>query len=440
MAAVAAAAMLFSCSKDYENNAIVVPQPLIGNEVSTEVIYEANPRFFAQNNCLNALTSNLQRIADMGCDIVWIMPVSEPSSAPQSIGSPYSIKNYDVLNPTYGTMEDLQNLVSTAHGLGMRVILDWVCNHTGWDNPWITQHPDWFLHNDKGEIVSPPGQGWEDVAQLNYENPEVAAGMSQAIEYWITAADVDGFRFDYADSPYIPASFWTELATDLKAKKSDIILLAESSNYNFYGYGYQMIYDWNSAPTISGAFKGGSANSIVEEGVNALADVPNGDSILRYVFNHDVMAENPIDNYFGSINALPAAYVCAAMLNGTPLIYSGMDAKGLTGTQSFFNYTQLTFSDELTPVYKAINNAFKVSAEVRRGTLTNKSTSKVVSFVRSIPGHNLYVAVNTTGQEQTITTPMNIIGLSVNDLISGGTLVAPAVTSLPAYGYVIYMN
>lgn len=440
MAALAAAAMLFSCSKDYENNAIVVPQPSIGNEVSTQVIYEANPRFFAENDCLNALTSHLSRISELGTDILWIMPVCEPSTSSESIGSPYSIKNFDVLNPKYGTLADLQNLVSTAHGLGMKVILDWVCNHTGWDNPWITEHPTWFMHNNQGEIVSPPGQGWKDVAQLDYNNPEVAQGMAQAIEYWVTAADVDGFRFDYADSPYIPSYFWTELASDLKAMKSDIILLAESSNYDFYSYGYEMIYDWNSAPTISGAFTGGSANSIVEEGMNALANVPDGDSILRYVFNHDTMAENPIDQYFGSINALPAAYVCASMLNGTPLLYSGMDAEGLSGKQSFFNYKQLTFSDELTPVYAAINNAFKESGEVRRGTMYNKSTSKVVSFVREIPGQKLFVAVNTTNQEQSIPVPMAVIGLNMTDLITGIPLVVPSVISIPAYGYVIYMN
>lgn len=440
MAALAAAAILFSCSKDYENNAIVVPQPSVGNEVSSQVIYEANPRFFAEDNCLNALTSDLSRIAQLGTDILWIMPVSEPSTAPEAIGSPYSIKNYDVINPKYGTLADLQTLVATAHSLGMKVILDWVCNHTGWDNPWITEHPNWFMHDEEGNIISPPGQDWKDVAQLDYSNPEVSAGMAKAIEYWVTAADVDGFRFDYADSPNIPATFWTQLATDLKAMKSDIILLAESGNYDFYSYGYQMIYDWQSASTISGAFKGDSANTVVEEGVNALANVPNGDSILRYVFNHDTMAENPIDQYFGSIDALPAAYVCASMLNGTPMLYSAMDATGLSGKQSFFNYKKLTFSQELTKVYAAINSAFKASAEVRRGTMYNRSTSKVVSFVRQTPTQKLFVAVNVTKSDQTITVPMSVMGMSMTNLISGETVTLPSVTTLPPYGYVIYMN
>lgn len=444
MAALAAAAMLLtSCSssddkKDQPVNPNPAP-PSTTESVPSYVVYEANPRFFGTENCLNNLASNLQRIADMGCDILWIMPVCEPSTASQSVGSPYSIKNYDAINPKYGTIADLQNLVKSAHNLGLKVILDWVPNHTGWDNPWITEHPDWFMQRN-GQIISPPNQNWKDVAQLNYNNPEVAVGMAQAIEYWVTTADVDGFRFDYADSPQIPSSFWIDLASDLKAMKKDIFLLAESSNYSFYSYGYDMIYDWSSAPTISSAFKSGKAAPIVQEGVSAWEKVPAGDSILRYVFNHDTMSENPINSYYGSIDALPAAYVCTAFLNGTPLIYSGMDASGLTGTQSFFNYKTITFNPELTPVYKAINDAFKATANVRAGALTDFSSGSICAFTWTNGTKNLLVAVNCSGNAQEYVTPMTLRYTSMKDLINGEVSELPVSVNLPAYGYVIYMN
>lgn len=445
MAAAAAAAMfLTACSSDGGKDEPQNPtpdtpsQPEVGKKVSTMVVYEANPRFFGTDDCLNALTAQLDRIANMGCDVVWIMPVCEPSQE-KSVGSPYSIKNYEAINPKYGTINDLKTLVGKAHNLGMKVILDWVPNHTGWDNPWVKDHPDWFMQRN-GQIISPPGQNWNDVAQLNYNNPEVAPAMASAIEYWVTTADVDGFRFDYADSPNIPSSFWTSLATDLKAMKSDIILLAESSKYVFYSYGYDMIYDWNSAPTISSSFKNGKASAIVQEGLNALADVPEGDSILRYVFNHDTMSENPINSYYGSIDALPAAYVCASMLNGTPLIYSGMDAEGLTGTQSFFNYKTITFSEKLTPVYRAINNAFKESADVRGGELVDYSNGPVMAFTRTVADRNLLVVVNCSGSEQQYVTPMAIRYTTMKDLINGGNVSVPLTIDLPAYGYSIFMN
>ena len=445
MAAVAAAAMLFSgCSKDNDNpgngpsNPSGPDKPEQVVSAPSLVVYEANPRFFGTENCLNALSAQLERIKNLGCDVVWIMPVCEPSQE-KSVGSPYSIKNYDAINPKYGTIADLQNLVKSAHNLGLKVILDWVPNHTGWDNPWVTEHPDWFMQRN-GQIISPPGQNWNDVAQLNYNNPEVAPAMADAIEFWVTTADVDGFRFDYADSPNIPSSFWIDLAKDLKAMKSDMLLLAESSNYNFYSYGYDMIYDWNSAPTISSAFKSEKAAAIVPEGVKAWTEVPEGDSILRYVFNHDTMSENSINSYYVSLDALPTAYVCAAMLNGTPLIYSGMDAEGLTGTQSFFNYKTLTFSDKLTPVYKAINDAFKASADVRGGTLNDYSNGPIMAFTKTAGSHNLLVVVNCSNKDQQYVTPMSIRYLEMKDLINNNSTSIPVTIDLTAYGYAIYMN
>lgn len=450
MAAVFAVAMfLFSCSSGNDNKGDEPTKPdqpgqPSGPSVSTlqptDVVYEANPRFFGKEDCLNALAAQLNRIQGLGCNILWIMPVCEPSTGPQSVGSPYSIKNYDALNPKYGTMADLQNLVKSAHGLGMKVILDWVPNHTGWDNPWIEDHPDWFMHNSKGEIISPPNQNWKDVAQLDYSNPEVPVAMADVMEYWVKETDVDGFRLDYADSKQIPSSFWTMLAEKLTSLKSDIILLAESSNYSFYGYGYDMIYDWNSAPTISSAFKTGKYTSVVEEAEGALGNVPEGKSILRYVFNHDTMSEQPVDTYYGSIDALPAAYVCASMLNGTPLIYSGMDAEGLKGTQSFFNYTTLTFSDKYTPIYKAINNAFTASAQVRSGVLSNLSNASMIAFTRVNGSKTLLVIVNPTNKELTIPTPMAVTGLTMTDLINGGTSQVGSTITLGSYGYTILMN
>ena len=410
-----------------------------GTAVTDMVIYEANPRFFGNNNCLNALAGNLQRIADLGCNVLWIMPICEPSTSSQSIGSPYSIKNYEVMNSRYGTMADLQQLVNSAHNLGIKVVLDWVPNHTGWDNPWVTEHPDWFLQ-ENGKIVSPPGQGWNDVAQLNYNNPEVGEAMSDVIKYWVNEANLDGIRFDYADSPYITPDFWRTIATELRTIKSDFILLAESSNYVFYNYGFDMIYDWNSAPTISNGFLKSAASEIVKEAENAVSKVPEGDSILRYVFNHDVLAEKGIDTYFGSIEALPAAYVCASMLNGTPMIYSGMDATGLTGKHNILKYDQLTFSSTLTPVYNAINEAFKTTTELRSGTLTNYSSNKIVCFTRTTTTNTLLVAVNVTSGNESISTPAAVQGTTMTDLLNGGTLEMEESISLGAYEYMILIK
>ncbi len=170
--------------------------PVVGREVSTNVIYQANPRFFGDNDCLNAINAQLPRISGMDCDILWIMPVCEPGEL-KSIGSPYCIRDFKALNPRYGTMADLQRLVDDAHAIGMKVILDWVANHTSWDHPWITQHPDRYEKDADGNIISP--NGWSDVAQLDFSNPATCDDMIDAMKYWVDQAGIDGLRCDYVE-------------------------------------------------------------------------------------------------------------------------------------------------------------------------------------------------------------------------------------------------
>lgn len=410
-------------------------EPVIGNEVSTNVIYQANPRFFGDNECLKGITRQVSRIAGMECDILWVMPVYEPGEL-NGIGSPYCIRDFKAVNPRYGTMTDLKELVNTAHSSGMKVILDWVANHTAWDCSWITEHPDWYVKDAAGNIVSP--SGWSDVAQLNFANADMRAAMKDAMLFWVEQLGIDGYRCDYADG--VPHDFWSDVITALRAKNSGMIMLAETANPDYYADGFDMIYDWNSSTTISSAFNGGKPADVVKEATEALAKVPDGKSILRYVFNHDVAAENNVATMFGAPEGVPAAYVLASMLNGTPMIYSSMDVEGLSGKLSFFNYMTLDFSTSLSDEYKAINAAFKASAEVRRGELRDFSNSSVVCFTRMIPGHNLLVAVNTTGSEKSVKSPISLAGSTMTGLIDGKRVTVPVEISLEPYSYTILMN
>ncbi len=410
-------------------------EPVIGNEVSTNVIYQANPRFFGDNECLKGLTRQVSRIAGMECDILWVMPVYEPGEL-NGIGSPYCIRDFKAVNPRYGTMTDLKELVNTAHSSGMKVILDWVANHTAWDCSWITEHPDWYVKDAAGNIVSP--SGWSDVAQLNFANADMRAAMKDAMLFWVEQLGIDGYRCDYADG--VPHDVWSDVITALRAKNSDMIMLAETANPDYYADGFDMIYDWNSSTTISAAFNGGKPADVVKEAVEALAKVPDGKSILRYVFNHDVAAENNVATMFGAPEGVPAAYMLASMLNGTPMIYSSMDVEGLSGKLSFFNYMTLDFSTSISDEYKAINAAFKASTEVRRGELRDFSNSSVVCFTRAIPGHNLLVAVNTTGSEKSVKSPISLAGSTMTGLIDGKQVTVPVEISLEPYSYTILMN
>ncbi|MDE6682910.1 MAG: hypothetical protein K2J87_05740, partial [Muribaculaceae bacterium] len=432
---VAAAALVMGGCTSYEIDMPANPEPpVVGREVSKNVIYQANPGFFGTQDCLKGLNAQLDRISGMGCDILWVMPIYVRGEK-DAFGSPYCIKDYRGINPKYGTLDDVKTLVNNAHSKGMKVIFDWVANHTAWDHPWITQYPNRYEQDEEGNIKQ--ASTWTDVAQLNFNNPDTREAMLNEMLYWVKEVGIDGYRCDYADG--LSADSWGSLITGLRAVNPNIIMLAETSNKDFYNYGFNMIYDWSSAPTISAVFKGQALPSeIVKEAKEALGRVPDGDSILRYAFNHDVAAENNVSTYFGSVDAIPAAYVCASMLNGTPMIYSGMDATGISGELSFFNYRTLDFSTALSNEYKAINDVFVKTAEVRRGELNDYSTASGLCFSYSIPGKTLLVMVNPTGDSKAIRVPISLANTTMTDLIKGGAVALGLPYELGAYVYAIF--
>ena len=433
----AAAALVMGGCTSYEIDMPENPEPpVIGREVSSNVIYQANPGFFGTQDCLKGLNAQLDRISGMGCDILWVMPIYVRGEK-DAFGSPYCIKDYRGVDPKYGTLDDVKTLVNNAHSKGMKVIFDWVANHTAWDHPWVTQYPNRYEQDEEGNIKQ--ASTWTDVAQLNFNNPETREAMLNEMLYWVKEVGIDGYRCDYADGLSVEA--WGVLISGLRAVNPDLIMLAETANADFYNYGFNIIYDWSSAPTISAVFKGQALPSeIVKEAKEALGRVPDGDSILRYAFNHDVAAENNVSTYFGSVDAISAAYVCASMLNGTPMIYSGMDATGISGELSFFNYRTLDFSGALSNEYKAINDVFVKTAEVRRGELNDYSTSSAICFTRSIPGKTMLVMVNPTSEAKAVRVPISLANTTMTDLIKGGDVSLGLTYELEAYGYVIMSN
>ena len=407
----------------------------VGASARSEVYYQANPRFFASDNCFEAIRAELPRISSMGCDVLWIMPVCEPGEL-NAIGSPYCIRDFKSTNSRYGSVADLKRLVDDAHQRGMKVILDWVANHTSWDCSWITTNPEYYAKDASGAIISP--QAWPDVAQLDYRSAGLAREMKQAMMFWVENTGIDGFRCDYAEG--VPHSFWKDVIGSLRESDPDCIMLAETSDYSFYGDGFDMIYDWSFAPAMSGIFNGGKPQVLFEKEAESWSKVPNGKSILRYAFNHDVAAENDVRSMFGSSEGVKAAYVLAAMLNGTPLIYSSMDVENPGSKLSFFEYSPKIFSASLSDEYAAINRAFKKSASARGGKLSIVTDNDVAIFTRTNGDHRLLVMVNTTAELRRVKTPIALTGETMTDLIKNNSVKIPVSVELEPYSYVIYLK
>ena len=430
-----------SCGSDNDEPAPVTPgNPSAGGDekvepASTDIIYEANPRFFAKTGALREIENQLPRISGMGCDVLWLMPIFEPGEV-KSVGSPYCIKDYKKINPAYGTDADLKSLIGKAHSLGMKVILDWVANHTSFDNTWTTSHPERYKKDANGNIAAT--KDWADVAQLDYSVASTEEGMIDAMEYWVKNFGIDGYRCDYAEG--VPHDFWKKAITALRKIDPKLIMLAETSQKDFYEDGFDMIYDWSFAPDLAKAMGKGKIASFVNDARTTITSLPEGKSILRYAFNHDVVAENEFDRYFGSADGVKAAYALAAMLGGTPMIYSGMDADNVKGKLSFFNYSPLTFSSTLTADYSAIDAAYKETADVRGGTFADFSNGDVAGFTYKANGNTLLVVVNTANSAKSYRTPIQLSGEMMEDLLSGSEDTLPVSLDLEPYGYKFYLK
>jgi glycosidase len=169
----------------------------------------ANPGVYTTADSVTVEDSkaDFPRLNELGVEILWFMPIHPISEKNRvgSLGSYYAVDDYQVVNPEFGSIEDFESLVDTAHEMGFKVVLDWVANHTGWDNEW-TENEGWYTTDTEGNIVIPQGTNWRDVANLNFGNADMRNAMIGAMKYWVRELDVDGFRADYAAG--VPQDFW----------------------------------------------------------------------------------------------------------------------------------------------------------------------------------------------------------------------------------------
>jgi glycosidase len=284
------------------------------------VVYEVFPRDFSKDGNLNGVTGRLDQLKGLGVTVLWLMPIHPIGLEHRkgSYGSPYAARDYYAINPDYGTQDDLKRLVSEAHERGMKVILDIVLLHTAWDSV-LMAHPEFYKHNADGKIV-PPVAEWDDVAGLNYENPELRQYMITMLEYWIKSFDLDGFRCDTAS--LVPTSFWEEARSALAKVKPDIMMLAEADKPELLTNAFDIDYAWPMMNTVRKVLSGSApASEIQRTWENDLERYPRGALHLEMSDNHD---QRRAVACFG----LPGALAASALmftLDGVPLLYNGME-------------------------------------------------------------------------------------------------------------------
>ncbi|GAB4092117.1 hypothetical protein GCM10028786_10430 [Flaviaesturariibacter terrae] len=402
------------------------------------VIYQVNMRAFSSTSNFQGVIGRLDSIKALGVNVVYLMPIY-PVGTVNSVNSPYSVRDYRAINNEFGTLADLRALVDGAHSRGMSVMLDWVANHTAWDHPWIAAHPDWYLHSG-GVIISPPGSGWNDVAQLDFNNAAMRLEEIRSMKYWVYTANVDGFRFDYADGP--PASFWHQAVDSLRAISThNLLLLAEGNRADHFSSGFDFTYGFNYYGGLKSIVQGGQPVTGLDAlNTSEFSGATNNQQVVRYLTNHDVNGSDgtPLD-LFGGLSGSMASFVVTAYMKGVPMVYNGQEVG--TPFRLTFPFTSTDINWTLNPQvmaeYKQVLGFRASSNALRRGTLTTYNSSNVAVFTKELGAEKVLVLANLRNSAQVYTLPAALNNTSWTNAFTAATVSLSGTVNLPAYSYLV---
>ena len=302
--------------------------------VASSALYEVFVEDFSPSGTFRGVIEGLDRIKALGTNVVWVMPIHPKGvqNRKGTLGSPYAARDYRAIDSAYGTPADFRALVDSVHAKGMKIILDWVPNHTAWDAVWVTEHPDFYVRDAQGRVTEPLNQegkptGWTDVAELDYGNPALRRAMIETMQYWLREYNLDGFRVDVAG--FVPYDFWREAVPALRASvPRRILLLAEWGDMEMHRVGYDLTYGWDGYSRLKAVWKGDPASSFVGQVMGEEDSMPAGGMRLRFVTNHDETSwDQPPVTLFGGSAGARAAFVAMTLLPGRPLMYNGQEVE-----------------------------------------------------------------------------------------------------------------
>lgn len=376
------------------------------------VIYELNTRQFTPEGTFKAAQKHLPRLKELGVDIIWFMPISKIGEKDRKgeLGSYYSIQDYTSINPEFGNLNDFKAFVDEAHKLGLKVIIDWVANHTSRDSKWLNEHPEWFAKDSKGNILAP--FDWTDVAKLDYSNPQLRVAMVDAMKYWLKNANIDGFRCDVAGE--VPTDFWDHAVAELK-KTKHVLMLAEAEKPELLTSAFDMDYAWN-LHSLMNQIAQGKANVTDLDKYYKKSSQQNSPQSYRMVFtsNHDENSWNGTE-FERMKDAAKTFAVFTYITPSMPLIYNGQEV-GMNKRLEFFKKDSISWSTNpsFTPFYQQLNKLKKGNPALWNGnfggslqytigdntiTIVRKKGKNVVTAIFNLSKEPASATVPTAGKE-----------------------------------------
>lgn len=444
---------LAACSKKSVSGNAITP-PVAGDteqygtpfaqvpDATDAVIYQVNMRAFSKQANFKGVQNRLDSIRALGINVIYLMPVY-PIGTIKSVNSPYCVMDYTAVNSELGTLDDLRTLVQEAHIRNMAVIVDWVANHTSWDNRWIA-NKSWYQQDGAGNIISPAGTGWNDVAALNYNNADMRLAMIKALKYWVYKANIDGYRCDAAD--YVPATFWKQAIDSLRnITTHKLLLFAEGGRSDLFSSGFQLRYGMGFYYNLANNVFAKNAAVTTLDSANT-ADYANATAINRvvhYTSNHDVSNADgtPLDVFNGKQGAM-AAFIATTYMPSVPMMYNGQEV-GCPVKLNYFNTSTAidwTINADITATYKKVLAYRNSSDAVKKGTYASYANKDVAAFIRAYNGKQVGVMVNLRNETITYAVPAAFSGGSWKDAFSGVAVAFSGTVTLAPYEYKLVQN
>ncbi len=413
------------------------------------VIYEVNVRQFTPEGTFSALRGHLPRLRRMGVDILWLMPVQPigVKNRKGALGSYYSIANYSAINPEHGTAAEFRAFMDDAHRQGLKVILDWVPNHTAFDHPWITAHRDWYTLRADGSISNAlDNEGretdWTDVAELNYGNPAMRRAMIGEMRWWLDTMNIDGFRCDVALG--VPPDFWTEATRALTAVRPDLFMLAEAESPALHG-PFHMTYGWELHHLLNEVSRGKKPVAELDTYFAKQEREYPADALRMYfTSNHDENSWNGTEFERMGENHLPSFVVAATVRSSMPLLYTGQEVSNRKRLRFFEKDTVDWSGPSLEPFYRAMFELKERQPALRSGVpggeqrrLATEGAREVYAFTRSRDGNTVLVAVNFGDKSSRVTYGQLPSAGAYTDWFSKATVAlgTDGTLDIPAHGY-----
>ena len=379
------------------------------------ILYQVQPRAFTPEGTLRAATARLADVAALGVTVIYLWPVTVADDDTDPVfwshrqkacklnnpRNPYRTKDYNRVDPEYGTDQDLKAFIQEAHRLGLKVMLDLVYLHCGPTAVFLKEHPDFVLRNPDGSMKT---AAWA-FPGLNFENPALKEYLWSNMEMWIRDYDADGFRCDV--SARVPQAFWEEGRRRIEKIKPDVAMLAEARRSSDQDFAFDADYgfDWLYRAIVPVVSSGSPAILIRDMWTWQHMTRPQGYRFTRYLDNHDIACDAKRRQTAWGEDAVRAFTLLNFVIDGIPFLYNGEEI-GDDARHSIFGRFPIRWEKAATPEGQAkrqwlgqvcaFRKARDVLSEGRVQWLENNHCDSVLAVSRVLQDSAVTMVLNAT--------------------------------------------